>query len=176
MGTAVDVGGLSPTFPFNNNHQGRHDMADTPPAKAPRKRATPNVAVKEPVVETKTTVEKLKEEASTLAGEATQAARNAATQGKDKAAEALTGLSKIANDAAGTVDQHLGKTYGDYARKASVGVEKAATKLQEKDVDQLVGEATEFVKKRPAIVAGAVAAIGLVLVGLFSGRNKNDKA
>lgn len=151
-------------------------MADTPPAKAPRKRATPNVAVKEPVVETKTTVEKLKEEASTLAGEATQAARNAATQGKDKAAEALAGLSKIANDAAGTVDQHLGKTYGDYARKASASVEQAATKLQEKDVDQLVGEATDFVKKRPAVVAGAVAAIGLVLVGLFTGRNKNDKA
>jgi hypothetical protein len=152
-------------------------MADTPPAKAPRKRATPNVAVKEPVVETKTTVDKLKEEASTLAGEAGVAARKAANTGKDKAAEALTGLSKIANDAAGTVDQHLGKTYGDYARKASVGVEKAATKLQEKDVDQLVTDATDFVKKRPAVAVGALAAVGLLLVGLFTGgRNKNDKA
>jgi hypothetical protein len=151
-------------------------MAETTPPKAPRKRATPNVAVKEAVADTKTTVEKLKEEASTMASEATEAARKAANTGKDKAAEALSGLSKIANDAAGAVDQHLGKTYGDYARKASTGVENVATKLQAKDVDELVGEATEFVKKRPAIVAGAVAAIGLVLVGLFTGRNKNDKA
>lgn len=151
-------------------------MDDTTPLKAPRKRATPNVAVQETVVEAKTTVEKLKEEASSMASEATDAARKAATTGKDKAAEALSGLSKIANDAAGAVDQHLGKTYGDYARKASSGVESVATKLQKKDVDQLVTEATDFVKKRPAIVAGTVAAIGLVLVGLFTGRNKNDKA
>jgi ElaB/YqjD/DUF883 family membrane-anchored ribosome-binding protein len=153
-------------------------MADTTPPKAPRKRATPNVAVKEVVADSKTTVEKLKEEASTLAGEATEAARKAANQGKDKAAEALSGLSKIANDAAGTVDQHLGKTYGDYARKASTGVENVADKLKAKDVDQLAADATDFVKKRPAIAVGALAAVGLLLVGLFTGGRKNndDKA
>jgi ElaB/YqjD/DUF883 family membrane-anchored ribosome-binding protein len=150
-------------------------MADTTPPKAPRKRATPNVAVKEVVADTKTTVEKLKEEATNLAGEATEAARKAANQGKDKAAEALSGLSKIANDAAGTVDQHLGKTYGDYARKASTGAENVAAKLQAKDVDQLAADATDFVKKRPAIAVGALAAVGLLLVGLFTGgRNKNN--
>jgi ElaB/YqjD/DUF883 family membrane-anchored ribosome-binding protein len=150
-------------------------MAETTPPKTPRKRATPNVAVKEVVADTKTTVEKLKEEATNLAGEATEAARKAANQGKDKAAEALSGLSKIANDAAGTVDQHLGKTYGDYARKASTGAENVAAKLQAKDVDQLAADATDFVKKRPAIAVGALAAVGLLLVGLFTGgRNKNN--
>jgi ElaB/YqjD/DUF883 family membrane-anchored ribosome-binding protein len=151
-------------------------MSELTPPNAPRKRATPNIAVQEPIVEPKTTVEKLKEEATTMASEAKDAARSAATTGKDKAAEALSGLSKIANDAAGAVDQHLGKTYGDYARKASTGVENVAAKLHEKDVDQLVAEATDFAKKRPAIVAGAVAAIGLVLVGLFTSRKKSDKA
>ena len=151
-------------------------MDETTPLNAPRKKATPNIVVPEMTTAPKTTVEKLKEEASTMASEAKGAARTAAATGKDKAAEALSGLSKIANDAAGAVDQHLGKTYGDYARKASTGVENVAIKLQEKDVDQLITEATDFAKKRPAIVAGAVAAIGLVLVGLFTGRNKNDKA
>jgi ElaB/YqjD/DUF883 family membrane-anchored ribosome-binding protein len=153
-------------------------MVDTPTGKAPRKRATPNIAVKEIVAENKTTVEKLKEEATSLAGEATDAARKAANQGKDKAAEALSGLSKIASDAANTVDQHLGKTYGDYARKASTGVGSVATKLQEKDVDQLVTEASDFVKKRPAIAVGALAAVGLLIVGLFTGGRKktDDKA
>ena len=116
---------------------------------------------------------KFDQEAET--GEATNAARKAANQGKDKAAEALSGLSKIANEAAGTVDQHLGKTYGDYARKASTGVENVATKLQAKNVDELAAEATDFVKKRPAIAIGALAAVGLLLVGLFTGgRKKND--
>lgn len=151
-------------------------MDETTPLNDPIKAATPNIAVPEPIMQPKTTVEKLKEEASTMASEAKDAARTAAATGKDKAAEALSGLSKIANDAAGAVDQHLGKSYGDYARKASTGVENVAIKLQEKDVDQLITEATDFAKKRPAIVAGAVAAIGLVLVGLFTGRNKSDKA
>lgn len=150
-------------------------MDETTPLNDPFKPATPNFAVPDPIVAPKTTVEKLKDEASTMASEAKDAARTAAATGKDKAAEALSGLSKIANDAAGAVDQHLGKSYGDYARKASTGVENVAMKLQEKDVDQLITEATDFAKKRPAIVAGAVAAIGLVLVGLFTGRNKNDK-
>lgn len=150
-------------------------MDETTPLNDPLKAATPNFAVPEPMLGQKTTVEKLKEEASTMASEAKDAARTAAATGKDKAAEALSGLSKIANDAAGAVDQHLGKAYGDYARKASTGVENVAMKLQEKDVDQLITEATDFAKKRPAIVAGAVAAIGLVLVGLFTGRNKTDK-
>ncbi len=150
-------------------------MAEISADKTPRKRATPNVAVKEAVVQTKTTVEMLKEEAASLAGDATNAARSAATQGKDKAAEALSGLSKIAKDAAGAVDQHLGSTYGDYARKASTSVENAAVKLQTKNVDELVTDASDFVKKRPAIAVGALAAVGLLLVGLFTGgRKKND--
>ena len=151
-------------------------MDEITPTAVPPMSATPNIAVPETVNGQKTTVEKLKEEASTMANEAKDAALSAAATGKGKAAEALTGLSKIANDAAGAVDQHLGKAYGDYARRASVGVENVATKLQEKDVDQLITEATDFAKKRPAIVAGAVAAIGLVLVGIFTGRNKNDRA
>jgi ElaB/YqjD/DUF883 family membrane-anchored ribosome-binding protein len=158
-------------------------MAETTPPKAPRKRATPNVAVQtessEPnTSEPKTTVDKLKEEATTLAGEATEAARKAANQGKDKAAEALSGLSKLANDAATSVDQHLGESYGNYARKASAGVDSVVTKLQSKNVDELAAEATDFVKKRPAVAVGALAAVGLLLVGLFTGgRNKTgDKS
>lgn len=159
-------------------------MADTPPVKTPRARATPaktatpNVAVKEMVAETKTTVDKLKEEAVSLAGEATEAARRAANQGKDKATEALSGLSQLAKDAAVSVDQHLGKTYGDYARKASTGVDDVVAKLQAKNVDELAADATDFVKKRPALAAGALAAIGLLIVGIFTGGRKktNDKA
>jgi ElaB/YqjD/DUF883 family membrane-anchored ribosome-binding protein len=170
------VGGLPPTFDASIKKDLHMDKPTTP--KAPGEDATPNVAVKEAIVETKTTVEKLKEEASSLAGDATEAARKAANQGKDKAAEALSGLSKIANDAAGTVDEHLGKTYGDYARKASASVDGVAAKLQAKNVDELAADATAFVKSRPAIAVGALAAVGLLLVGLFTGGRKkpNDQA
>ena len=150
-------------------------MATPTAPKVAGKNEMDGMAVGQAIDNGQTTVDKVKQEASALAGEATDAARKAATQGKDKATEALTGLSMIAKDAAGAVDQHLGPAYGDYARKASKTVEDVANKLQEKDVDQLVSDATTFVKKRPAIAIGALAAVGLVIVGLFTGKKKIDR-
>ena len=77
--------------------------------------ATPNVAITQPpmsvagagIIEPKTTVEKVKEEASTFAGEATDAARRAATEGKDQAAEALT-ASITAARSSGLTTRRLG--------------------------------------------------------------------
>jgi hypothetical protein len=123
---------------------------------------------------TQTTVDKVREEAASFATEATGAARQAATQGKDKAAEALGGLSKLAEDAARAVDQHLGPSYGDYARKASSTVAQAADKLQSKDVDTLIADAGAYARKRPAIVFGTLAAVGVVLAGIFLPRGSKD--
>jgi ElaB/YqjD/DUF883 family membrane-anchored ribosome-binding protein len=125
-----------------------------------------------------TTVDKVREQAATMASEATDAARKAANQGKDKAADALDGLSKFADDAAKTVDAHLGPQYGDYARMASTSVSNAASALHTKDVDTLVADAGAFVRKRPAVVIGTLAAVGLIVAGILMPRrsNNSDKA
>ncbi len=121
-----------------------------------------------------TTVDKVREQATTMASEAAEAARKAANQGKEKAADALDGLSRFADDAAKSVDVHLGAQYGDYARMASTSVSNAASTLHTKDVDTLVADAGAFVRKRPAVVIGTLAALGLVVAGILMPRRSND--
>jgi ElaB/YqjD/DUF883 family membrane-anchored ribosome-binding protein len=112
------------------------------------------------------TFAKVKAQAAGLVDEAAEAARNAATTGKDKAVDALGGLSKLANDAAKAVDERLGGNYGDYARRASSSVSDFATSLQSKDVDAIVADTKAFVRKSPVIAIGAAAAVGFLLTRL----------
>jgi ElaB/YqjD/DUF883 family membrane-anchored ribosome-binding protein len=142
-------------------------MATTSSAAKPaRKRAAPT----KPQAETSTTettsdtaVGKVKAQASNLIGEAGDVARKAASSGKDKATEALSGVARLTEEAAKSIDQHLGAQYGDYARKASASVTKAADSLNAKDVDQLVEDAKEVVRKNPIAAVGVAAAFGFLL-------------
>lgn len=157
-------------------------MARTPKPKADvteaaKDTAASAVAAISPAVEdAKISVAKVKEQASAMGAEAIDTARKAATQGKDMAAEALTEISKLAEGAAKVVDERVGEQYGDYARKAATTVGNAATTLQNKDVDAIVADTKDFVKKRPAIAIGAVAAVGLFVAGLLRRSKKTDKS
>jgi ElaB/YqjD/DUF883 family membrane-anchored ribosome-binding protein len=130
------------------------------------------------VEDAKLSVAKVKEQASAVGAEAIETARKAATQGKDMAAEALSEISKLAEGAAKVVDERVGEQYGDYARKAATSVGNAATSLQSKDIDTIVSDTKEFVRKRPAVAIGAVAAVGLFVAQLLrrSKKSSDDKA
>jgi ElaB/YqjD/DUF883 family membrane-anchored ribosome-binding protein len=146
-------------------------MATTPAAtKTPRKRATPAKVVSKQTTDqntgeaaSETTVSKVKQQASTLIGEASDAARKAASGGKDKAAEALGGVARMTEEAAKSIDQHLGAQYGDYARKASASVTKAVDSLNAKDVDAIVEDVKQAVRKNPVAAVGIAAAFGFLL-------------
>ena len=151
-------------------------MARTPKAKeAVAETAKEIVAVATPAAnEVKLSVAKVKEQASALGSEALDSARKAANQGKDMAAEALDEISKLATSAATVVDERVGTQYGDYARKAASSVSSAATSLQNKDIDDIVADTTAFVRKRPAIAIGALAAVGLFVTSLLRGSPKKS--
>ena len=151
-------------------------MARTPKAKeAVVETAKEIVAVVTPAAdEAKLSVAKVKEQASALGSEALDSARKAANQGKDMAAEALDEISKLATSAASVVDERVGTQYGDYARKAASSVSNAATSLQNKDIDDIVADTTAFVRKRPAIAIGALAAVGLFVTSLIRGSSKKS--
>jgi ElaB/YqjD/DUF883 family membrane-anchored ribosome-binding protein len=152
-------------------------MATNPAAAKPaRKRAAPakpNTEKATTAPQVDTTVGKVKAQASTLMGEAGDAARKAASSGKDKATEALSGVARLTEDAAKSIDQHLGAQYGDYARKASATVTKAADSLNAKDVDQLVEDAKEVVRKNPIAAIGVAAAFGFLLTRIARIGSKN---
>ncbi|PZU60116.1 MAG: hypothetical protein DI547_03480 [Sphingobium sp.] len=119
-------------------------------------------------VDWKAQTEQIKEQAG-------KTARAAAGTAKDKTGSAMHSLSKLISDTAGTVDAKLGPQYGDYARYAAEAVAGAAKSLDTKDVDQLVGEARDFVRKSPAVAIGAAAVVGFVLMRLAKG-SSSDKA
>ncbi|CAN5450312.1 hypothetical protein BH10PSE14_BH10PSE14_17700 [soil metagenome] len=106
--------------------------------------------------------------------QASKTARSAADVAKDKTGSAMQGLSKLISDTAGTVDAKLGPQYGDYARYAAEAVAGAAKSLDAKDIDQLIGEARDFVRKSPGVAIGAAAIAGFVLMRLAKGSGSDN--
>ena len=111
--------------------------------------------------------EKVREEAGKLAGQAGDKARAFADTGKEKATGALDGFSELMRDAAGSVDDKLGEQYGQYARSAADQLSGFAESLRGKQVDDLIDDAREFVKKSPAVAVGIAAGVGFVLARLL---------
>ena len=103
---------------------------------------------------------------ASLRAQATDKARDYATQGKDRAVGALENVTRLVDDAAGTIDEKVGEQYGAYARQASQAVAGFADTLRAKDVDELFADARDLVRKSPAIAIGAAAAIGFVIARL----------
>lgn len=101
-----------------------------------------------------------------LKSQATDKVRDVATQGKDRATEALDSVSRLVSDTADTVDDRLGPQYGDYVRRAAGALDGLNESIRTKEVDELFDDARELVRKSPAVAIGAAAAIGFLLVRL----------
>lgn len=116
-------------------------------------------------------VTEIGDEVSRLYAQAGDRAREAANQGKHRAAGGLDSLAKIIEDSATEVDDRLGKQYGDYARSAAQTVASLAGTLDEKDLDELVTATRDFVRKSPAVAIGSAAVVGFMLARLLRSRN-----
>jgi ElaB/YqjD/DUF883 family membrane-anchored ribosome-binding protein len=108
----------------------------------------------------------LKDNVIKFANDAGEKAKGYAEDGKSRAGTALDELAKMLQDAAGTVDEKVGEQYGQYARSAADAVANFSGALKEKQVDDIIDDAREFVKKSPAVAIGTAAAIGFVLARL----------
>ena len=112
------------------------------------------------------TLDKVKETATGLLDHATEAARTAANEGKDKANEALETVTKVVTNLASTVEEKVGPTYGKYARDAATGVSNFADTLKSKDIDALVADTRNYVRENPLIAIGIASALGFVVTRL----------
>jgi ElaB/YqjD/DUF883 family membrane-anchored ribosome-binding protein len=110
---------------------------------------------------------KLKDEAGKLGKQAADKARGYADEGKARATGALDEFAKMMSEAADTVDDRLGEQYGRYARSAADSLAGFADSLKGKDVDELMDDARDFVRKSPAVAIGTAAALGFVLARLI---------
>jgi ElaB/YqjD/DUF883 family membrane-anchored ribosome-binding protein len=119
----------------------------------------------------------VKDGAANLKGQAGDRLHAFASDGKDRATSALDELAKMLEDAAGQVDEKLGAQFGGYARQAATSVQGFAGTVREKDVDELVEEAREFVRKSPGVAIGVAAAVGFALARVLrSGIDANRNA
>jgi ElaB/YqjD/DUF883 family membrane-anchored ribosome-binding protein len=164
-------------------------MAETEKPKAAAKpKAAPKkpAAVKKPAASAKAVAKapppkgktedvkaKVKADMNDFKAKATDSARAAAEKGKDRATEAVGSIGKLIRDSAATIDENVGKQYGDYARSAADMVEGFAGKMDAKDVDAIAEDARQFVRKSPAVAIGAAAAIGFVLARLIRSGGKD---
>ncbi|MBJ6123100.1 hypothetical protein [Sphingomonas mollis] len=107
--------------------------------------------------------------------QATEKLRTLADDGKAKAGTALDQLSQLLIDAATQVDDKIGAQYGEYARSAAGQVSGFADTVRNKNIDDLIDDARNFVKASPAVAVGAAAALGFVVARLIqSGVDSQD--
>ena len=120
--------------------------------------------------------QQLTDGAGKLQGQAGEGVRKVADLGKERAAGALDQLAQMLTDAAGQVDAKLGAQYGGYARTAAETVQGLSGQVRNQDLDQLLDQGRELVRKSPAIAIGAAAAVGFVLARLFQSGLDADRA
>lgn len=120
-------------------------------------------------------VRALQGEAQNVFGKVKTGARDAANTGKEKASSTLSDVSAMVEDVAKTLDDKVGGQYGDYARRAADAVSGLADTLKSKEVDELLDDARNFVRQRPAVAIGAAAALGFILTRIVKAGD-NDEA
>ena len=113
-------------------------------------------------------------EAKAVGEQAKQRAAQLAKDGKTRASDGLSQLSKTVSGTATTLDDKLGKQYGDYARTAARTMQEAAAKLDAKDLGELGDDARRFVKDSPGAAIGIAAVAGFFLAKLFRGGGSDD--
>ncbi|HEY0148522.1 MAG TPA: hypothetical protein VGB70_05905 [Allosphingosinicella sp.] len=107
--------------------------------------------------------EQLRSQAYALRDQGVDRAREFAVGGKTRAGDALEELSRVFADTADTIDERLGREYGEYARKAADAVSDFAENLRNKEVDDIYQDVSNAVRKSPGVAIGVAAVVGFAL-------------
>lgn len=114
------------------------------------------------------------DEAKAMGEQARKRAAELAKDGKARASDGLASLGKTVSGTAATIDEKLGKQYGDYARSAARTIQEASAKLDAKDLGELGEDARKFIKESPGAAIGIAAVAGFFLARMFRGGSSDD--
>ena len=109
-------------------------------------------------------VSQVKDQVTSLRGQAAEKVRGFADDGKGRVTGLLDNVSEVLGDAAKSVDEKLGEDYGDYAHRAASAVSDFAGRIRDKSVDDIIDDTRDFVRKSPAIAIGIAAVAGFALI------------
>jgi len=113
-----------------------------------------------------------------IANQAGDKARGLVSQGLERTSEALANVAKMIGDTAPGIDDRLGESYGDYARRAAGTIENVANSIAEKDPDELIEDTRSFVRDSPGIALAGAAVVGFVVARLLKtglARDEDDE-
>ena len=126
-----------------------------------------------------TTADKLRSQFAAFKDQAGEKAREVAGKSVSQASDALDEAARFLEDTARKVEEKLGPQYGRYGFSAAESVSGFAEQLREKDMDDLVEDVRDVVRKSPAVAIGAAVGLGFVLARLLkagAGYEARDQA
>ena len=109
-------------------------------------------------------VTQVRDQVANLRGQAGDRVRGLADDGKNRASSLLDEVSGVIADAARSVDERLGEDSGRYAHRAADSLSGFAGKVRDKNVDDLLDDTRDFIRKSPAVAIGIAAVAGFALL------------
>jgi hypothetical protein len=110
----------------------------------------------------KEAAEKVSEEARSLLGQASNQAKSTVLEQKNQAAGQLHGLAQVLRQTGKQLRQQEQVTFAGYSNQVADQVERVSGYLQERDVDQLIGDTKDFARRQPELFIGGAFMLGLL--------------
>jgi len=105
-----------------------------------------------------------------------QAAGQLASQ-KDRASQGLGSIAAAVRGTSQPLRDQKQEAIADYVDKAAIQIDRFATRLRERDVQDIVHDAERFARARPAVFVGAAFTVGVLAARfLKSSAPANDTA
>ena len=109
-------------------------------------------------------VGQVRDQVSSLRGQATDRLRGFADDGKGKATDLLDDIAEVIDDAARSIEERLGGEYAGYARSASTAVSGFAERVRDKSVEDILDDTRDLVRRSPGVAIAAAAVVGFALM------------
>lgn len=122
------------------------------------------------------TEEQARHEAHQLMGEAKERAKTALRDQKGVIAEQVDGMAHALRMTAHQLDEQNKGTIARYADWAADGLDSLSSSLRERDLDSLIGQVSEFARRRPVAIVGGAAVAGFLLSRFLKSSAAHDKS
>ncbi len=118
----------------------------------------------------------LKESGERAYLQARESVVSAAEEQKRRAAQAIHGVARSLHDAAGSLNSQEQESTARYANLAADQLERAASLLQGRSVDDLMSDVERFARRQPVVFLGGALAVGFVMARFLKSGEQREEA
>jgi ElaB/YqjD/DUF883 family membrane-anchored ribosome-binding protein len=95
---------------------------------------------------------------------------------KDRATDGLGSIASAVRESSRPLRDKKQDMIAEYVEKAADQLERYSTRLRERDVSELVNDAQQFARRRPALFVGAAFAVGVVAARFLKSSSSNGQS